>query len=104
MGLDGTLRVLIIDHYDSYTNNLLQLLQGTREADDGTCHSEWSSAVVRFDQYTWYVGTYFRSLLLANIQLGNISGTIYYRRLTQSSFRQALVGQIGLAILVSTPV
>jgi para-aminobenzoate synthetase len=55
MGVCGTVRVLIIDFYDSYTNSILQLLQGTRNSDDGTKHSEWSSAVIRFDQYNWYV-------------------------------------------------
>ncbi|EGE03538.1 para-aminobenzoate synthase [Trichophyton equinum CBS 127.97] len=37
-----TLRVVIIDHYDSYTNNIVQLLQDT-----------WSVAVIRFDEFTW---------------------------------------------------
>ncbi|OAL69221.1 para-aminobenzoate synthase PabaA [Trichophyton violaceum] len=36
------LRVVIIDHYDSYTNNIVQLLQNT-----------WSVAVIRFDEFTW---------------------------------------------------
>ena len=49
----GTLRVLIIDHYDSYTNNILQLLQEEVIDDGGTKYSAWDSAVVRFDQYTW---------------------------------------------------
>lgn len=38
------LRVVIIDHYDSYTNNIVQLLQNT-----------WSVAVIRFDEFTWLV-------------------------------------------------
>lgn len=50
-----TLRVLIIDHYDSYTNNILQLLQQEIVELDGTTYPAWDSAIVRFDQFTWYV-------------------------------------------------
>jgi len=53
MGLRGTIRALIVDHYDSYTNNILQLLQGTGETPEGVSYPEWSVAVVRFDQYSW---------------------------------------------------
>ncbi|KAL3493924.1 ADC synthase [Aspergillus germanicus] len=49
----GTLKVLIIDHYDSYTNNILQLLQGTGIDDSGQEYPEWSVAIVRFDQFSW---------------------------------------------------
>lgn len=51
----GTIKVLIIDHYDSYTNNILQLLQGTQEGPDGSLYPEWSVTIVRFDQFSWYV-------------------------------------------------
>jgi para-aminobenzoate synthetase len=51
----GTLKVLIIDHYDSYTNNILQLLQGTGVDESGQEYPEWSVAIVRFDQFSWYV-------------------------------------------------
>ncbi|OAQ90455.1 para-aminobenzoate synthase [Purpureocillium lilacinum] len=49
----GTAKVLIIDHYDSYTNNILQLLQGTRTGHDGVPYPEWSVVIVRFDQFSW---------------------------------------------------
>ncbi|KAL2843601.1 ADC synthase [Aspergillus pseudodeflectus] len=49
----GTLKVLIIDHYDSYTNNILQLLQGTGLDESGQEYPEWSVAIVRFDQFSW---------------------------------------------------
>jgi hypothetical protein len=49
----GTIKVLIIDHYDSYTNNILQLLQGTQKGHDGKSYPEWSVAIVRFDQFSW---------------------------------------------------
>ncbi|KAL3462227.1 ADC synthase [Aspergillus heterothallicus] len=49
----GTLKVLIIDHYDSYTNNILQLLQGTAVDAAGDEYPEWSVAIVRFDQFSW---------------------------------------------------
>lgn len=49
----GTIKVLIIDHYDSYTNNILQLLQGTQQGRDGKSYPEWSVAIVRFDQFSW---------------------------------------------------
>lgn len=42
---NGTLRAVIIDHYDSYTNNILQLLP----------EPQWNAAVIRFDQFSWYV-------------------------------------------------
>ncbi|POR31216.1 Uncharacterized protein TPAR_08579 [Tolypocladium paradoxum] len=51
----GTIKVLIIDHYDSYTNNILQLLQGTQKGPDGSLYPEWSVSVFRFDQFSWYV-------------------------------------------------
>lgn len=51
----GTAKVLIIDHYDSYTNNILQLLQGTRTGHDGVPYPEWNVVIVRFDQFSWYV-------------------------------------------------
>lgn len=51
----GTIKVLIIDHYDSYTNNILQLLQGTQKGHDGQSYPEWSVSIVRFDQFSWYV-------------------------------------------------
>jgi para-aminobenzoate synthetase len=51
----GTLKVLIIDHYDSYTNNILQLLQGTGLDESGQEYPEWSVAIVRFDQFSWFV-------------------------------------------------
>jgi para-aminobenzoate synthetase len=46
-------RVLIIDHYDSYTNNLLQLLNtnGTEETDD---LRSWWPVIIRYDEYKWY--------------------------------------------------
>ena len=50
----GTVKVLIIDHYDSYTNNILQLLQGSTSGRDGESYPEWSVAIVRFDQFDWY--------------------------------------------------
>ncbi|KAL2812982.1 ADC synthase [Aspergillus granulosus] len=49
----GTLKVLIIDHYDSYTNNILQLLQGTSVDESGKEYPQWSVAIVRFDQFSW---------------------------------------------------
>ncbi|KAL4783848.1 ADC synthase [Aspergillus varians] len=49
----GTLKVLIIDHYDSYTNNILQLLQGSVVDAAGQEYPEWSVAIVRFDQFSW---------------------------------------------------
>lgn len=51
----GTVKVLIIDHYDSYTNNILQLLQGSQNGLDGGSYPEWSVVIVRFDQFRWYV-------------------------------------------------
>ncbi|EFW20914.1 Protein phosphatase PP2A regulatory subunit B [Coccidioides posadasii str. Silveira] len=53
MGRSGTLRAVIIDHYDSYTNNLLQLLQNTSRGAGDVPYPEWSVAVVRFDQFSW---------------------------------------------------
>lgn len=55
MSRHGTLRAVIIDHYDSYTNNILQLLQKGSQDDRGTPYSEWSVAVIRFDQFSWLV-------------------------------------------------
>ncbi|PGH17493.1 hypothetical protein AJ79_01093 [Helicocarpus griseus UAMH5409] len=52
MGCPGTLRAVIIDHYDSYTNNILQLLQ-TTSTRDGLLYPHWSVAVIRFDQLSW---------------------------------------------------
>ncbi|KAK2739949.1 Protein phosphatase PP2A regulatory subunit B [Myotisia sp. PD_48] len=49
----NTLRVVIIDHYDSYTNNILQLLQNATQCTNEESHPEWSVAIVRFDQFTW---------------------------------------------------
>jgi para-aminobenzoate synthetase len=49
----GTLKAVIIDHYDSYTNNILQLLQGTATDAEGQHYPEWSVAIVRFDQFSW---------------------------------------------------
>lgn len=56
MGRSGTLRAVIIDHYDSYTNNILQLLQELSRDGTGMSYPEWSVAVVRFDQFSWFVG------------------------------------------------
>jgi hypothetical protein len=50
----GTVKVLIIDHYDSYTNNILQLLQGSQPDQDGNLYPEWSVTIIRFDQFNWY--------------------------------------------------
>ncbi|EFQ97703.1 para-aminobenzoate synthase [Nannizzia gypsea CBS 118893] len=47
------LRVVIIDHYDSYTNNIIQLLQNA-----------WSVAVIRFDEFTWDA---FKDSVLPNL-------------------------------------
>ena len=55
MSQHGTLRVVIIDHYDSYTNNTLQLLSATQQTPEGSSFPKWDVVVVRFDQYTWYV-------------------------------------------------
>ncbi|KAJ6441382.1 para-aminobenzoate synthase [Purpureocillium lavendulum] len=49
----GTAKVLIIDHYDSYTNNILQLLQGTQLGQDGVAYPEWNVVIVRADQFSW---------------------------------------------------
>lgn len=57
MGGPGTLRAVIIDHYDSYTNNILQLLQKTARGTNGVPHLEWNIAVIRFDQFSWLVYT-----------------------------------------------
>jgi hypothetical protein len=51
----GTLRVLILDHFDSYTNNILKLLQGSSETAEGVSYPHWSPVVVRFNQYSWQV-------------------------------------------------
>ncbi|OCK79549.1 ADC synthase [Lepidopterella palustris CBS 459.81] len=97
MGLGGTLRVLIIDHYDSYTNNLLQLLQGTRETDDGTRHSEWSSAVVRFDQYTW---EHFRDYVLPSVDAIILSpGPGRPDRTSDFGFNSRLIKEANIPIL-----
>ncbi|KAI9803141.1 MAG: Protein phosphatase PP2A regulatory subunit B [Piccolia ochrophora] len=53
MADEGTLKVLIIDHYDSYTNNILQLLQGFKINSKGVKYPEWNAVVIRFDQFTW---------------------------------------------------
>ena len=50
---EGTVRVLIIDHYDSYTNNILQLLQGVKEDGEGHRYPEWKAVIVRYDQFSW---------------------------------------------------
>ncbi|KAI9801278.1 MAG: Protein phosphatase PP2A regulatory subunit B [Piccolia ochrophora] len=44
---DGTVRVVIIDHYDSYTNNILQLLQGIRTHGGGKKYQEWDPVIIR---------------------------------------------------------
>ena len=46
-------RVLIIDHYDSYTNNLLQLLPTRRKAESPDVPA-WEPVIIRYDQYKWY--------------------------------------------------
>lgn len=46
------LNVLIIDHYDSYTNNLLQLLPTGQEKDPVDAIA-WNPRIIRYDQYTW---------------------------------------------------
>ncbi|KAL1956642.1 hypothetical protein VTO42DRAFT_6989 [Malbranchea cinnamomea] len=53
MGRQGTLKAVIIDHYDSYTNNILQLLQKVSLDDRGVSYSHWSVSVIRFDQFSW---------------------------------------------------
>jgi len=100
MGVCGTVRVLIIDFYDSYTNSILQLLQGNRNSDDGTKHSEWSAAVVRFDQYTWYAREITSPTICADDLVGNILGRTYCPMLMQSFFHQAQEGQTGLVTSV----
>jgi para-aminobenzoate synthetase len=47
------LRVLIVDHYDSYTNNLLQLLPTTREV-NAEHAVVWDPVIIRYDEYKWY--------------------------------------------------
>jgi para-aminobenzoate synthetase len=47
------LRVLIIDHYDSYTNNILQLLPTTSEAANEHVPA-WDPVIIRYDEYKWY--------------------------------------------------
>lgn len=39
----GNLKTLVIDNYDSYTYNLLQI-----------CVNEANTVVIRNDQYSWY--------------------------------------------------
>ncbi|KAI2046362.1 para-aminobenzoate synthase, (PABA) [Ophidiomyces ophidiicola] len=53
MNYRGTLRAVIIDHYDSYTNNILQLLQKTSLGASDVPYPEWNVAVIRFDQFSW---------------------------------------------------
>lgn len=50
-----TLKVVILDHYDSYTNNLLQLLHNDAQDSNGESYPEWDVAVIRFDQFSWSV-------------------------------------------------
>jgi para-aminobenzoate synthetase len=51
---DPVIRTLIIDHYDSYTNNLLQLLQATIEKDEEPLPA-WQPVIIRHDQFKWCV-------------------------------------------------
>jgi para-aminobenzoate synthetase len=51
---DTIIRVLIIDHYDSYTNNILTLLQESANKDLDEPHSPaWQPVIIRYDQYKW---------------------------------------------------
>lgn len=53
MAPQRALRVLIIDHYDSYTNNLLQLLPTTTRKEKFEAVSTWNPAIIgHSDLYT----------------------------------------------------
>ncbi|KAF2402836.1 ADC synthase [Trichodelitschia bisporula] len=95
--LEGTLRVLIIDHYDSYTNNILQLLQDTSSTVDGEAYPQWSAAVVRFDQYSW---EHFRDTILPALDAIILSpGPGRPDRVTDFGFNTTLIRHAKIPIL-----
>ncbi|KAL2265890.1 hypothetical protein VTJ83DRAFT_6990 [Remersonia thermophila] len=93
----GTVKVLIIDHYDSYTNNILQLLQGSQTGQDGSTYPEWSVAVVRFDQFDWDT---FKTELLPSLDAIILSpGPGTPERESDFGFNSRLIKEVDIPIL-----
>ncbi|KAF4333980.1 para-aminobenzoate synthase [Fusarium beomiforme] len=93
----GTIRALIIDHYDSYTNNILQLLQGTQQRVDGKSYPEWNVAIVRFDQFSW---DYFSSEILPHLDAIILSpGPGTPHREADFGFNSRLIREANIPIL-----
>ncbi|KAJ0426733.1 ADC synthase [Aspergillus carlsbadensis] len=94
----GTVKVLIIDHYDSYTNNILQLLQGTGvDETSGQEYPEWSVAIVRFDQFSWET---FAAELLPSLDAIILSpGPGSPEREADFGFNSRLIAEANIPIL-----
>ncbi|PCD23190.1 hypothetical protein AU210_014713 [Fusarium oxysporum f. sp. radicis-cucumerinum] len=93
----GTIKVLIIDHYDSYTNNILQLLQGTQKGHDGQSYPEWSVSIVRFDQFSW---DHFKSEILPHLDAIILSpGPGTPQREADFGFNARLIREVNIPIL-----
>ncbi|KAM5439290.1 para-aminobenzoate synthase, (PABA) [Microsporum ferrugineum] len=90
-----SLRVVIIDHYDSYTNNIIQLLQNTGEKEAG--FPEWSVAVIRFDEFTW---DEFRDSVLPHLDAVILSpGPGSPEKESDFGFNSKLIREVNIPIL-----